>query len=190
MPGPSREVTALLQQWSEGDATALADLMALVIDDLRQLARKQFQRERSEHTLQPTALINEVYLRLYPQRKLHWESRGQFFAFAAMLMRRILVDHAKARLTTKRGQGTPALPLDEAFAKPAEPSSNIDFIALDDALSRLAALDPRQAQIVELRYYVGLTNEEIARELDISVSSVKRDWTMARAWLYRELKKR
>ncbi len=189
MPTAPRDVTVLLREWSEGDPAALEGLMPLVLDDLRQLARRQFRGERSAHTLQPTALINEVYLRLYGQQKLHWDNRGQFFAFAATLMRRVLVDHAKARLAAKRGRGVPNLPLDEALAVPAGTDRGVDYIALDEALSRLSALDGRQGQIVELRFFVGLTNEEIAEQLGISVSSVKRDWDLARTWLFRELKR-
>ncbi len=186
MPLPPTEVTRLLKEWSEGDPSALDALVPLVFDDLRSLARKQFRWERSDHTLQPTALINEVYMRLGGQRHVHWDGRGQFFAFAATLMRRILVDHAKARRTVKRGMGLPALPLDEAIAVPGD--DRVDISALDEALSRLATFDPRLAQLVELRFFVGLTNEEIADVLEISVSTVKRDWQLARTWLFNEMK--
>jgi RNA polymerase sigma factor (TIGR02999 family) len=182
---PPSEVTRLLKEWSEGDPSALDALVPLVLDDLRSLARKQFRWERADHTLQPTALINEVYMRLGGQRHVQWDGRGQFFAFAATLMRRILVDHAKAKRTVKRGLGMPALSLDEAIAVPGE--DKVDISALDQALSRLARFDPRLSQLVELRFFVGLTNEEIADVLEISVSTVKREWQIAKTWLYNEM---
>ncbi len=188
MPPSEREVTRLLKEWSQGDAAALEDLMPVVFDDLRMIARRQFQMEAADHTLQPTALVSEVYLRLCGQRSVHWENRRQFFAFAGMLMRRILVDHAKGRNTAKRGKGLPNLPLDEAMIAPEQ--SVVDVVALDEALSRLAAFDERQAKVVELRFFLGLTNEEIAEVLGISLTSVKRDWQTARIWLYREMNRK
>jgi RNA polymerase sigma-70 factor (ECF subfamily) len=184
MPPPLRDVTQLLKLWSQGDAAALDELMPLVFDDLRQIARRQFQAEPTDHTLQPTALVSEVYLRLYGQHSVHWDNRRQFFAFAVMLMRRILVDHAKGRNAAKRGKGLPDLPLDDTIAAAG---SGVDLVALDEALSRLSALDERQGRIVELRFFVGLTNEEVAEVLGISVTAVKRDWRTAKIWLLREL---
>jgi len=182
---PSGEITRLLSHWSDGDPEALQRLMPLVFEDLRQLARKQFRAESPGHTLQPTALVSEVYMRLTDQRKVEWESRAQFFAFAAMLMRRILVDHAKARRTAKRGGDVKKLPLDEALAMSA--TGDVDVVALDDALRRLAEIDPRAAQVVELRFFVGLTLEEVAEVLDLSVTTVKREWRTARLWLLRAM---
>lgn len=184
MPIPPRDVTRLLQQWSQGDAAALDELMPLVFDDLRQIARRQFQAEPTDHTLQPTALVSEVYLRLSGQRSVHWDNRRQFFAFASMLMRRILVDHAKGRNAAKRGRGLPDLPLDDQIAVPG---GDVDLVALDEALSRLSALDERQGRVVELRFFIGLTNEETAAVLGISETAVKRDWRTAKVWLLREL---
>jgi RNA polymerase sigma-70 factor (ECF subfamily) len=184
-PGTPRDVTRLLTQWSQGDLSALGDLMPMVFDDLRQIARSQFQHEAVGHTLQPTALVSEVYLRLYDQRQVHWENRKQFFAFAALLMRRILVDYAKGRNTAKRGGGQPDLPLDEALGVPIR--GGVDVVDLDDALTRLAVIDERQSRLVELRFFVGLTNEEAAEVLGVSLSAVKRDWRTAKVWLHREM---
>lgn len=181
-----QEVTDLLVQWSEGDGEALERLMPLVFEELRHLARYYFLRESGGHTLQPTALVNEVYMRLVDQRRVQWDNRRQFFAFAATLMRRVLVDHAKGRRTAKRGGNVSRVPLDEALGIP--PPVDLDLLALDAALSRLAALDPRQARIVELRFFVGLGNEEVADLLEISPTTVKREWKTARLWLFRELK--
>jgi RNA polymerase sigma-70 factor, ECF subfamily len=185
MSTPTSDVTKLLQDWRQGDAAALEKLIPLVFDDLRQIARRLFQREADSHTLQPTALVNEVYLRLMDQRKVHWQNRDQFFGVAALLMRRILVDYAKGRQAAKRGSGVPNVPLDETIAVPE--LRDVDVVALDEALSRLAEFDARQGRIVELRFFMGLSNEEIAEILGISVTTVKREWRMARLWLYREL---
>ena len=183
------EITALLGDWSDGDEEALARLMPLVFDELRQLARGHFRRESAGHTLQPTALVNEVYMRLVEQRQVQWDNRSQFFAFAAILMRRILVDHAKARRTAKRGGGVQKLPLNEALAA-AELPADVDVLALDEALDALGELDARQARVVELRFFAGLTHEEIADVLDVSLSTVKRDWRTARLWLYHFITRR
>jgi RNA polymerase sigma factor (TIGR02999 family) len=179
------EITELLADWSDGDPEALERLMPLVFEDLRQLARKHFRREPDGHTLQPTALVHEVYVRLAGQRKVEWDNRAQFFAFAAMLMRRILVDHAKARRTAKRGGGVRKLPLDDAFAMPG--GEDLDVLRLDQALDELAGIDPRQARIVELRFFVGLTQEEVAEVMELSVTTVKREWRSARLWLFRQV---
>jgi RNA polymerase sigma factor (TIGR02999 family) len=187
MPDPPPEVTAILQAWSRGEPSALERLIPLVFEDLRRMAAHLFQRESDGHTLQPTALVSEVYLRLTDQRHIQWQNREQFFAVAAMLMRRILVDHAKRRRATKRGSGVPSVPLDETIAAPG--LKDFDLVALDEALSRLAQIDPRQSQIVEMRFFMGLSHEEIAEVLGISVTTVKREWKTARLWLFRELKK-
>jgi RNA polymerase sigma factor (TIGR02999 family) len=187
MPTSPGEITELLAEWSDGDPEALERLMPLVFEDLRQLARKQFRRESDGHTLQPTALVHEVYMRLSGQRKVEWENRAQFFAFAAMLMRRILVDHAKARRAAKRGGQARPLPLDEAFAVPG--GGDVDVLALDEALTDLARIDPRQARIVELRYFVGLTQDEAAEVLSVSTTTVKREWRSARLWLYSQVRR-
>lgn len=188
MPEISAEVTQILQDWSHGNPEALEDLMPLVFNDLRQMARRHFAREPSGHTLQPTALVNEVFLKLRGQREIQWENREQFFAVAAMLMRRILVDYAKGRHTKKRGDGVVKVPLEKALD--VAEAKNLDVGALDDALSRLAELDSRQARIVELRFFTGLKHEEIADLLKVSVTTVKREWNSARLWLYRELSKK
>jgi RNA polymerase sigma factor (TIGR02999 family) len=186
MLNPPDEVTELLRDWSQGDASALDRLIPLVFEDLRHIAGRLFRGENEAHTLQPTALVNEVYLRLIGQRKVQWQNRDQFFAVAALLMRRILVDYAKGRQTAKRGSGAVKLPLDEAVGI-APVGEGLDLEALDEALSRLAEIDPRQSRIVELRFFVGLSHEEIAELMKISVITVKREWKTARLWLYREL---
>ena len=162
--------------------------MPLVFDELRRLARSHLRRERDGHTLQPTALVNELYLRLAGQEGLQWESRVHFFAFASGLMRGILVDHYRARQTAKRGGGTLMLSLDEAIAIPER--RDLDLLAIDDALTALASLDPRQCRIVELRFFGGLTLEEIAETLGLSVATIRREWAAARAWLAREIRRR
>lgn len=182
---PTSDVTQLLQEWSQGDAAALEKLIPLVFEDLRQIAGRMFQRESDGHTLQPTALVNEVYLRLMDQRKVQWQNREQFFGVAALLMRRILVDYAKGRQAAKRGSGVQKVPLDEALALPE--LKGVDFVSLDEALTRLAQIDPRQGRIVEMRFFMGLSHEEIAEVLEISVTTVKREWRTARLWLFREL---
>ncbi len=184
MPDSHTNVTQLLRDWSQGDAAALGKLIPLVFEDLREIAGHLFRREGEAHTLQPTALVNEVYLRLMDQRQVQWQNRDQFFAVAALLMRRILVDHAKSRQAAKRGRGVPNLPLEEALLVPDQ---DVDVLALDEALSQLAEIDPRQCRIVELRFFVGLSHEEIAELLGISVTTVKREWKTARLWLFRAL---
>ncbi|RPH53921.1 sigma-70 family RNA polymerase sigma factor [bacterium] len=184
-------VTQLLQEWSRGDPAALEKLIPLVFQHLREIAGRMFRRESDGHTLQPTALVNEVYLRLMDQRSMHWQNREQFFSVAALLMRRILVDYAKGRQTAKRGKGVPKVPLDEALGVADVRHLDVDLVAdLDEGLSRLAEIDPRQAKIVEMRFFMGLSHEEIADVLAISVSTVKREWRTAQLWLYRELTNR
>ncbi len=180
------DITDLLDRWSEGDPEALELLMPLVFDDLRRLARKFLAEESAWHTLQPTALVNEAYLHLAGRRKVSWENRIQFFGFLATVMRRILVDHARLRGTAKRGAGTLRVPLDEVLREPS--AQDPEITALDEALEELAELDERQARIIELRYFAGLTIEEVAKVLDVSASTVKREWTTARWWLLRQLK--
>jgi RNA polymerase sigma-70 factor, ECF subfamily len=187
MPDIEEDVTQLLQDWSHGDGAALDKLIPLVFEDLRRIASRMFQRESDGHTLQPTALVNEVYFRLVDQRTPQWQNREQFFSVSALMMRRILVDHAKGRQAVKRGSNVPKVPLDEALQ--IADMQNLDMADLDEALSRLAEIDPRQSSIVELRFFMGLGNEEIAEVLKISPTTVKREWRMAKLWLHRELKR-
>ena len=182
------EITALLDSWSAGDPEALDRLMPLVFEDIREIAQRAFRREPTDHTLQPTALVHEVYLRLTGLRTVQWTNRAQFFGTLAHIMRRILVDRARRHQAAKRGAGIPVLPLDEALlpdvVRPA------DLVALDDALDALADLDPRKHQVVVLKFFIGLTREEIAELLGVATSTVIRDWANARAWLLRELAQR
>ncbi len=184
----SREITRMLHEWSDGRREALEDLMPLVYNELRRQASRYLRRERIGHTLQTTALIHEAYLKLIEQRDVNWQNRAHFFGIAAQAMRRILVDYAKTRHREKRGGAGENLLLDEArFIAFKEKS--IDLIALDQALTRLAKFDDQQARIVELRYFSGLSIEETAEVLKISPATVKRDWTIAKAWLKREIEK-
>jgi RNA polymerase sigma factor (TIGR02999 family) len=182
---PREEVTRMLVDWSGGDREAPARLMPLVYEELRQLARQYLQRERPDHTLQATGLVHEAYLRLVDQSTTTWQNRAHFFGVAAQVMRRILVDYARSHRAEKRGGGWDKLVFDEALAPSDERS--FDLVALDDALKDLLALDPRQSQIVELRFFGGLTNEEVGEVLDVSPRTVKREWRMAKAWLRREI---
>ncbi|MEE8524498.1 MAG: sigma-70 family RNA polymerase sigma factor [Thermoanaerobaculia bacterium] len=189
-----REVTELLDAWSAGDPEALERLLPLVIDDLRRIARAFLARERPGHTLGPTALVNELYLRVVGRRAVSWEST-QFLAGVAEIMRRILVDHARRHRAAKKGGGVGRLGFDESIDAqtlwgPAIRAIDVDLVALDEALESLAAVDPRQARIVELRYFGGLTVAETARTLDCSPTTVKREWHSARLWLLRELGRR
>lgn len=178
-------VTILLQQWSRGNEGAIEQLFPLVYDELRKLAGAYLRRERADHTLQSTALVHEAFLRMVDQQAVEWQSRAHFFGIAARLIRQILVDHARARRAQKRGGDALTLPLDEALAVPERKS--VDLVALDDALSALARLDERQAKVVELRFFAGLSIEETAEALRTSAATVKRDWVVAKAWLLREL---
>ena len=185
-PAPPAEVTELLRRWSSGDVSARESLVPLVYDELRRLARYYLAGQRSDHTLQSTAIVHEAYLRLAGRENVHWEDRSHFFAVAAQLMRRILVDHARKRNAAKRGGAAHlTLLVDEAV----EPSSQreLDLVALDDALKALAELDERQSRIVELRFFGGLSIEDTSRLLEISPATVKREWSTARAWLYGEI---
>ena len=182
---PPENVTRLLERWGGGDREALDALMPLVEGELRRLARAYLRRERAGHTLQPTALVNEAYLRLIDQRDARWQNRAQFFGVAAQLMRRILVDHARARDAAKRGGPQYAVSLSEADRVSARPE--VDLIAVNDALEELARLDPQQARVVELKFFGGLTIEEAAEAMRVSHATVEREWKMARAWLRRRL---
>lgn len=179
------KVTQLLMEWTGGNRAALDRLMPLVYDELRRLAGGYLGRERRDHTLQPTALVNEAFLRLVDQRRIQWQGRAHFLALAATLMRQLLISHARKHQAAKRGSGGPRLTLLESDL--AVEARDVDFLDLDRALSGLAALDPRQARVVELRYFGGLTVEETAAVLEVSPATVKLDWTFARAWLLREL---
>ena len=184
-----QDVTQKLQAWSEGDKDALAELLPIVYDELHKQAARYIRRERSDHTLQATALINEAYLKLIEQKNVHWQNRAHFFGIAAQLMRRILIDYARTKHRDKRGGDDIKLPLDEA-ALVATDERSVDLIALDEALTRLAAMDEQQSRIVELRYFGGLNIDETAEALHISPATVKRDWQMAKAWMHHELSRR
>jgi RNA polymerase sigma factor (TIGR02999 family) len=178
-------VTQLLQQWSRGDNAALAELTPLVYEELRRLAHHYMEGERSDHTLQTTALVNEAYLRLADQTNPNWQSRAHFFAVAARAMRRILVNYAKSNRAQKRGGGAARIELDEAAILSPEQSKEI--VDLHEALERLGTLNPRKAQVVELKYFGGLNHAEIAEVMKISSVTVRRDWIFAKTWLYDEL---
>ena len=187
MAPPSSDVSELLSELSSGNQDAGEKLMPLVYDELKRLARSYMRKERPNHTLQATALVHEAYLRLVKQHAVNWQGRSHFFGIAAQLMRRILVDHARANLRDKRGGGVNnQLPLDDGLVYSQEQSA--ELLQLDLALNRLAAMDPRQSRIVELRFFGGLTVEETAECLGISPKTVKRDWSVAKAWLHAELR--
>jgi RNA polymerase sigma factor (TIGR02999 family) len=177
--------TSLLLAWGRGDQSALDQLMPLLDDELRRLARRHMARERVGHTLQATALVNEAYLRLIEVKQVRWQNRAHFFAMASRVMRRILVDAARARRFQKRGGGAEVVSLDEALVVSSEPRH--ELIALDDALNALAAIDLRKSQVVEMRFFAGLSVEETAEALHVSADTVMRDWRLARVWLLREL---
>ncbi|MGA8153944.1 MAG: sigma-70 family RNA polymerase sigma factor [Terriglobales bacterium] len=183
-PASSYPLTDLLARWSEGDATARDQLVPLVYDELRRIARRCLAGQRSGHTLQPTALVHEAYLRLakVDRNSTPWNDRAHFFAVAAQMMRQILVDHARKQAAAKRGGGAITLVLDETMALPEK--KGLDLLALDDAMKRLASLDARQCQIVELRFFGGLSIEETAQVVDISPATTKREWATARLWLH------
>jgi RNA polymerase sigma factor (TIGR02999 family) len=180
---PERDITAILKDWSGGDRAALEKLMPVVYEELRRLAAAHLRSERSDHTLQPTALVHEAYLRLADQRSVEWANRAHFFSIAARIMRRILVDHARRKKALKREGAALRITLAEASAEDRGP----ELLALDTALTSLEALDPRQARIVELRFFGGLSVEETAEATGISTATVKREWRTARAWLRREI---
>jgi len=183
---PSRKsITQLLIEWRDGDETALDRLIPLVYEELRRLAHHYMRRERPGHTLQTTALVNEVYLRLVDHRGMRWQNRAHFYAVAAQAMRRILVDHARSRNYLKRGGDVKMIRLEEAATVVQKQAA--DLVALDDALSELAAIDPRKSQIVEMRYFGGMSVEETAEVLGVSPVTVMRDWSTAKAWLLRAM---
>ena len=180
----SDEATGLLTGWCAGDRAALDRLLPLVYDELRAIAARHLDRERPDHTLQPTALVHEAYLRLIDQRQVDWRNRAQFLGIAAEMMRRILVNHARERAALKRGGGLRKVSLTEALN---QPGPEVDIEGLDDSLRRLATHDPRKARIVELRFFGGLTNVEAAEVLSVSPATAERDWKFARAWLFAAL---
>ncbi len=179
------ELTQLLVAWSDGDKAALDKLTPLVYEELRRLAHQYMSQERPGHTLQTSALVNEAYLRLIDQKDVHWQNRAHFFGIAAQMMRRILVDHARQRRYAKRGGDARRVSLDEAMIVSNERAA--DVVALDDALKSLAEIDPRKSQIVELRFFGGLSIEETAEVLKVSPGTIMREWTLAKAWLRREM---
>lgn len=185
---PPGELTQLLQSWRGGDRAALDRVMPVIYDELRTLAARHLSSERPGHTLQATALVHEAYLRLVGQRHADWKNRAYFFGAVATIMRRILVDHARRRVRDKRGGGVALVSLDQVPEPEVSTSdAGVDVEALDRALDRLSTIDARQARIVELRYFSGMTVHEVAEVMDISEGTVKRDWTVARAWLFAEL---
>ena len=180
-----RETTRLLEAWAQGDSDALEPLMTRVYGELQKLAAGYLRRERVDHTLRPSALVHEAYLRLLEQQHLAWQSRAHFMAIAAKMMRRVLLNHSRERQAAKRGGGSPHVSLEDAFQIDAQRPQA--FGPLDDALNRLAKIRPEQARIVEMRFFGGLSQEEIAEVMAVSVPTVSRRWRLARAWLYREL---
>jgi len=184
--GSAADVTALLRRLTSGDESVAPQLMELVYGELRRLAADCMRQERRDHTLQPTALVHEAYLRLVAQRDADWKNRAHFFGVAGQLMRRILIDHARANLRLKRGGSQRRVSLDENLA--FSPDQSEELVALDETLGRLEKLDPRQCRIVELRFFGGLTAEEAANALGVSLRTVEREWNLAKAWMYMELK--
>ena len=181
------QITQLLEQWGGGDQQALEKLTPLVYAELHRLASRYLRRERPDHTLQSTALVNEAYLKLAGQHSVRWQNRAHFFGIAAQLIRRILVDYARTRLADKRGSDAPKLSLDDVLESTA--ARDLDLVALDDALDDLAKIDARQSRVVELRFFAGLSVEETAEVMQMSPATVKREWTAAKAWLFRELRR-
>lgn len=181
----SQDVTQLLANWRNGDEAARDELIPLVYDELHRLAKSYLSRERHNHTFQATSLVNEAYLRLARQTPIEWQSRAHFFGIAAQVMRHLLVDYARARQFAKRGGGALQITLDEATA--VAPETSIEFIALHEALNKLARLDERKARIVELRYFGGLSADETAEVMGLSEITIKREWLKAKAWLYQEM---
>jgi RNA polymerase sigma factor (TIGR02999 family) len=190
MNEPARgDVTQLLLEWSAGREDAIEDLMSAVYTELHRLAASYMRGERPDHTLQSTGLVHEAYMRLVDQNRVAWQNRAHFFGIAAQMMRRILVDHARKRQASKRGGGETPLSLAEELVASAENADNVDIMALDRVLTDLEKLDERQARIVELRFFVGMSVEEIAHLLETSPSTVKREWRLARMWLQREIER-
>ena len=184
-PPSTHRVTRLLAAWQEGDAAATDELMTAVYEELRRIAYGYLRQERDGHTLQPTALVHEAYLRLVDDKQVDWRSRAHFYGIAARVMRRVLVDHARTHAAAKRGAGVEALPL-EAIGEIVAPGE-VDYVALDGALQSLARIAPRQSEVVELKFFGGLTAQEVAEALQVSERTVKGDWKFARSWLKREL---
>ena len=187
-PEAAPDVTQLLVNWSRGDQAALDQLMPLVYGELRRLAAAYLRRERSNHTLQSTALVHEAFLRMVNQQDVQWKNRAHFYGIAAQMIRRILVDYARSQHAEKRGAGAVKLELDEAMAV-AQTNSEVDLLSLSDSLDRLAQLDERQSRVVELRFFAGLTLEETAEVMQMSLATAKRDWVSAKAWLSREIRR-
>ena len=185
--GSAPDVTQLLAKWSGGDQAALDQLLPLVYSELRRLASAYLRRERSNHTLQSTALVHEAFMRMVHQQDVQWKNRAHFFAIAAQMIRRILVDYARSQHAEKRGSGALKLELDEAMAVPQASGSDVDLLGLNDALDRLTEMDERQSRIVELRFFAGLSIEETAEVMHLSPATIKREWQTARAWLFREM---
>jgi RNA polymerase sigma factor (TIGR02999 family) len=185
-PSADTDVSALLRAWSDGDQDALQALTPLVYKELHRLARRYLRRERSGHSLQATALVHEAYLRLADYTRMQWQDRVHFFAVSAQAMRRILVDHARRR-NVKRGRAVLHVPLEDVVVMDSGEDGDTDLVALDEALTGLTRIDPRKAQIVEMRFFGGLTVEEIGEVLKVSTGTIKRDWRAAKAWLYHEL---
>jgi RNA polymerase sigma factor (TIGR02999 family) len=183
---PASDVTQLLIQWNSGDASALEAMMPLVYRELQRIAHRYLQRESHNHTLQTTALVNEAYLKLIDQTRVNWQNRSQFYAVAAQVMRRILIDHARERLAGKRGGGAAEISLDGGTIDVSDGHSE-ELLMLDEALKKLTAFDPERSRIVELKYFGGLSNQETADALQISERTVERHWRVAKAWLYKEL---
>jgi len=181
------QITQLLEQWGGGDQQALEKLTPLVYAELHRLASRHLRRERADHTLQSTALVNEAYLKLVGQHSIRWQNRAHFFGIAAQLIRRILVDYARTRLAEKRGSNAPKLSLEDVLESPA--ARDLDLVALDDALEDLAKIDARQSRVVELRFFAGLSVEETAEVMQMSPATVKREWTVAKAWLFRQIRR-
>jgi RNA polymerase sigma-70 factor (ECF subfamily) len=186
MPGEldAKDISALLRAWSDGDQNALDGLTPIVYDELRRLAHRYMKRERPGHTLQTTALVNDAYMRLVGYKRMKWQNRAHFFAVSAQVMRRILVDHARSH-NVKRGAGVPHVSLEEVAVVGGDRPA--DLVALDDALNALARIDPRKVQIIEMRFFGGLSVEDTAEVLNVSPATVRRDWSIAKFWLYREL---
>jgi RNA polymerase sigma factor (TIGR02999 family) len=182
------EITQILHRWHSGDEAAMDDLLGAIYPELRRIAARQLRRERAGHSLRPTAVANDVYLRLLDQRRVTWQNRAHFLAIAAKLTRRLLIDHARRRASWKRGFDVQPISLEDVDVAAPDAAHETDLLALDEALCRLALLDPRQARVVELRFFGGLSIEETASVLDSSPATVKRDWVTARLWLFEQLR--
>lgn len=185
MSSTEQDVTKLLRDWSDGEQKAFDELLPIVYNELRRLAHNYLNRERSDHTLQTTALVHEAYLKLVDQREVKWQNRAHFFAISAQAMRRILIDKARRHAAVKRGEAPEKLSLDDALNLSTD--SDETMLALDEALNELETIDPQQSRVIELRYFGGLTIEETAEVMNLSPATIKREWAMARAWLYKKI---